>query len=321
MQQILLVTVPFFALVLCGWVVARVRLLPLEAIPGLNAFVLFFALPCMLYRFAATTPIVSMLDPTVSTVYLLSALLMVALAVSTTRRGAVGWNDASFGALVAAFPNSGFMGVPLLVALLGQRAAGPAIVALASDMIVTSSLCIALSRLDGASEHGVSRAVGNALKGVLKNPLPWAIVLGCLTAATGFELWEPARNTVGMLADGASPVALFTIGAVLARPQKAATGTTSTIGAFGDVRLVVFYKLVVHPALVLGVGKLAQSIGVPLDAFALTVLVLLAALPSASSIPMLAERFNADAGRIARIVLFATVASFITFSAAVALMV
>ena len=69
----------------------------------------------------------------------------------------------------------------------------------------------------------------------------------------------------------------------------------------------------------LGVGKLAQSIGLPLDAFALTVLLL--ALPNASSIPMLAERFDADAGRIARTVLFATAASFITFSAAVVLLV
>jgi predicted permease len=317
MQQILLVTFPFFALVLCGYVVARARLLPLEAIPGLNSFVLFFALPCMLYRFAATTPIVRLLDPSVSITYLLCALLMVALAVVTTRHGAVGWNDASFGALVAAFPNSGFMGVPLLVALLGPRAAAPAIVALAIDMIVTSSLCIALSRLDGANEHGISRAVGNALKGMLTNPLPWSIALGCLTAATGFELWAPARNTVGMLADGASPVALFTIGAVLARPPRAPVPGRG----FGDVPLVVFYKLVVHPALVLGIGKLVQAVGVPLDGFALTVLVLIAALPSASSIPMLAERFGADAGRIARIVLFATAAAFISFSVGVALLV
>ena len=154
---------------------------------------------------------------------------------------------------------------------------------------------------------------------MLKNPLPWSIGLGTLTAATGFELWEPARNTVGMLADGASPVALFTIGAVLARPQKAAAA-----GGFGDVPLVVLYKLVVHPGLVLGIGTLAQAIGVPLDGYSLTVLVLVAALPSASSIPRLAERFGADAGRIARIariVLFATAASFVTFSAAVALLV
>ena len=316
MQQILLVTVPFFALVLCGWGVTRARLLPLEAIPGLNAFVLFFALPCLLYRFAATTPIVRLLDPAVSTVYLLCALLMLALTIISTHRGALGWNDASFGALVAAFPNSGFMGVPLLVALLGQRAAGPAIVALAIDMVVVSSLCIALSRLDGANERGVSGAVGNALKGMLKNPLPWSIGLGTLTAATGFELWEPAHNTVGMLADGASPVALFTIGAVLARPQQAAA-----TGGLADVPLVVFYKLIVHPALVLGIGRLAQAVGMPLDGFSLTVLVLVGALPSASSIPMLAERFGADAGRIARIVLFATAASFFSFSAAVALLV
>ena len=71
----------------------------------------------------------------------------------------------------------------------------------------------------------------------------------------------------------------------------------------------------------LGVGKLAPSIGVPLDAFALTVLLPLAALPSASSSPMLAQRFAADAGRIARTVLFATAASFVTFSAAVVLLV
>ena len=115
---------------------------------------------------------------------------------------------------------------------------------------------------------------------------------------------------------------MFTIGAVLARPQQpAALGGT---GGFGDVPLVVFYKLVVHPAMVLGIGELAQTIGVPLDAFALTVLVLVAALPSASSISMPAERFGADArriARIARIVLLATAASFITFSAAVALLV
>ncbi len=45
-----MVTFPFFALVLCGYLAARWRLLPLEAIGGLNAFVLYFALPAMLYR-------------------------------------------------------------------------------------------------------------------------------------------------------------------------------------------------------------------------------------------------------------------------------
>ena len=125
MLDILLVTFPFFALVLSGYIGARRRLLPLEAISGLNSFVLFFALPCMLYRFGASTPIAQLLDAAAIGVYLLCALVMVGFVVAVSMNRRIGWNDAAFGAMVAAFPNTGFMGVPLLVALLGAAAASP----------------------------------------------------------------------------------------------------------------------------------------------------------------------------------------------------
>ena len=83
---------------------------------------------------------------------------------------------------------------------------------------------------------------------------------------------------------------------------------------------VVALKLLLHPLLVLGATRAAMALGVPLDPFAATVLVLVAALPSASNVPMLAERFGADAGRIARIVLWTTALAFLSFSAAVALL-
>lgn len=317
MLSILLVTFPFFALVLCGYVATRRHMLPLLAIPGLNAFVLFFALPCMLYRFGASTPIAQLLDGTLVAVYLLCALVMVALTVWLTfgldRRGTIGWNDAAFGALVAAFPNTGFMGVPLLVALLGAAAAGPAIVTITIDMLVTSSLCIALSRLDGADEHGASRAAKLALKGVVVNPLPWAIVLGGLSSAAGFVLPKPILATLTLLADAAAPVALFTIGAVLARSQM----NSKKVTPIGHYLPVVLLKLLIHPVLVGLTGLAAIAAGLPLDRFALTVLVLVAALPSASNVAMLAERFGADNGRIARIILLSTVLAFFSFSAAV----
>ena len=47
---------------------------------------------------------------------------------------------------------------------------------------------------------------------------------------------------------------------------------------------------------------------------------LVAALPSASNVALLSERFGADTGRIARIILLTTAAAFLTFSAAVALL-
>ncbi len=325
MLNVLTVTVPFFALVLCGFVAARRGLLPLQAIPGLNSFVLFFALPCMLYRFGASTPTSQLLNASVALTYLLCALVMVAGVVALTLRrpgrAGVGWNDAAFGALVGAFPNTGFMGVPLLVALLGPAAAGPSIVTILVDMVVTSSLCIGLSRLGGSAGAGGARlAVKNALKGVATNPMPWSILLGAAVSALQLQFPQPLVQTVGMLADAASPVALFTIGAVLARSHMLAQTDAAHAVLWRRVVPVALMKLLLHPLLVFVVGSMAFHFGAPLDPFALTVLVLLAALPSASNVSLLAERFGADNGRIARIILVSTVVAFFSFSAAVALM-
>jgi hypothetical protein len=313
--NILLVTFPFFALVLGGFVAARRRMLPLEAIPGLNSFVLYFALPAMLFRFGSTTPIAQLLDASVFGVYLLCALVMVGFAIAMTKGGRIGWNDASLGALVAAFPNTGFMGVPLLAALLGPQSAGPVIVLIVVDMVVTSSLCIALSRLDGG-EGGAAAAAGKALSGVVRNPMPWAIILGAVASALQLTLPVPIEKTVWLLADAASPVALFTIGAVLARSQMQADHPMP----LRDYVPVAVMKLVLHPVLVLLAGTAAIQLGVPLTPFALTVMVLVAALPSASNVSLLAERFGADNGRIARIILVSTALAFFSFSGAVALM-
>ena len=320
MLDVLRVTFPFFALVLCGYWAARRQMLPFEAIPGLNGFVLFFALPCMLFQFGAKTPIAQLLDASAFFMYLFCALVMVAFVVAITLNKRFGWNDAAFGALVGAFPNTGFMGVPLLVALLGTAAAGPAIVTIVIDMVITTSLCIALSRLDGAGQQGVGQAAKNALLGVVKNPLPWAILLGTLFSAFQIELPGPVEKTVGLLGDAASPVALFTIGAVLARSQKIAHHEQHGPLTWKDYVPVALIKLFLHPVLVLVVGLAAISMGVPIDAFALKVMVLVAALPSASNVAMLSERFGADNGRIARIILVSTAAAFLTFSGAVALL-
>jgi malonate transporter and related proteins len=77
---------------------------------------------------------------------------------------------------------------------------------------------------------------------------------------------------------------------------------------------VALLKLFVHPLLVLSVGVIANALGAPVPAFGLTVLVLAAALPSASNVSLLAERYGADNGRIARIIMASTVMAFVSFS-------
>jgi predicted permease len=320
MFEVLRVTFPFFALVLCGYAAARKGLLPLEAIPGLNGFVLFFALPCMLFRFGAGTPIAQLLDAGVFFTYLLCALIMVAFGIAISLNDRIRWNDASLGALVAAFPNTGFMGVPLLVALLGPQAAGPAIVTILVDMVITTSLCVALSRMDAAGEHGAAVAARKALAGMVRNPMPWAISLGGAFSYWNLELVGPVAKTVGLLADAASPVALFTIGAVLARSHILAHERPHGPLRLSDYLPIALTKLLLHPVLVLLVAGAAIQMGVGIEPFALMVMVLVAALPSASNVSLLAERLGADNGRIARIILVTTAAAFLTFSGAVVLL-
>lgn len=123
-----------------------------------------FALPWLLYRFGASTPIAQFLDSGAFTLYTICAVIMVAAA----RNARTNWNNAAFGALSAAFPNSGFMGVPLLVAPLDNRAAEPAIVTILVDTLIMTSLCIALSRLDGRGSGVHRRLPGRRCAGWLE---------------------------------------------------------------------------------------------------------------------------------------------------------
>ena len=309
-QDILSVTVPFFALVLAGYVAAHRHVLPESAIPGLNAFVLYFALPCLLFRFGAGTPIFELLNPAVLGVYIVVALLIVFFTIAVTLGEQVNLKDAAFGALVAAFPNTGFMGVPLLVALLGPAAAGPLISIVLADLFVTSSLCIALAQVHEASGHGPRTALLRALRGALSNPLPWSIALGAGFSVAGVTLSGPADTIVRMLADAASPVALFTIGAVLHRAGQHMHGH-APLAQYLPVALI---KLFVHPLLLFALLAGAIALGAPITPFQLTVLTLGAALPSASNVSLLAERYGADNGRIARIIMSSTALAFVSFS-------
>ena len=313
---------------LLGYAAAQRRVLPESAIPGLNSFVLFFALPCMLFRFGASMPFARLINPGLMLTYLACALLMVLLTiVLTLRRGIEGsgvdLRDAAFGALVAAFPNTGFMGVPLLVALLGDAAAGPAIGTILIDLIVTSSLCIAIaqahSHLPEQADDGVTRSQDTlarllrSLRGAMTNPLPWAIGLGALAAASGIVLPGPLDQVIKMLGEAASPVALFTIGAVLWRSGQHSHHRTAARAYLP----IVVVKLVVHPLLVLAIGLALRAAGIDVPAYGLMVIVLVAALPSASNVSLLAERYGADNGRVARIILATTALSFASFTLAV----
>ena len=62
MGTIFNVTLPFFALIGCGYIALKLKVFPESGIAGLNAFVWYFALPCLIFRALALRPLAEMLD-------------------------------------------------------------------------------------------------------------------------------------------------------------------------------------------------------------------------------------------------------------------
>lgn len=206
------------------------------------------------------------------------------------------------------------MGIPLILALLGEQAVGVVIVTILVDSFLTSSLCLSMARMQGAT--GESRqwrtsiqAIFRSLRGAVSNPMPWAIAAGALFGWSGLTMPEPVGKTISLLSDAASPVALFAIGAILARNAVRATHSSPPM----DYVPVALAKLFVHPLLVFLASRVAQGMGFAFDTQTLTALILVAALPSASNVSMLAERFGVDSDRISRIIMVSTALSFLPF--------
>jgi malonate transporter and related proteins len=313
MTDLLLLFVPFFALVLMGWGAARRGVLPLVGIGALNSFVLYFGLSAMVFRLAASGALHQSGLFGLVLAYGVGGFVIALLALYWAARRGLSRRDGGLAALSTAFPNTGFLGLPLLTGLLGPQAAGPVAATLIIDVLLLSSLCLAWAHADRhqASEEG--RAVLTSLKGALRNPLLWSMGLGVAAAETHLVMPHALDEVLRLLAQSATPVALFTLGAMLARSQvqQAKAKAEAPLGVW----LPTVLKLGLHPALVWGTGHVLQAhMGLAVPASGLLVLTMAAALPSASNVSMLAEREGADTGLVARIILWTTAASLLTLA-------
>ncbi len=308
MLAILNVTLPFFALVACGYLAARARRVAGSAVGALNTFVLYFALPAMLFRFAASAPIGTIANPPVIAAYGLTGMLILALTAFGLRWGnRDNWADTAFGALATSWSNWGYMGFALLPALLGQRAIAVLIAAGITDFVLVVSAALAMAARADHDHGSMLDAIGNALGGVARNPLIWAIGAGMVASGLALKLPVALDEFLRLLGTAAGPVALFAIGVSLYRPKSVPIG--------GDTVIMVVTKLLIHPLLcaaiaihLFGVGRLEAQ-----------VLILMATLPAAGTVFLFAERQGANHERIAAVILLSTVVAFFSFTAFAAL--
>lgn len=298
MLSILLKTLPFFALIGLGYWAGRTRFFTPEATSYLTKFVFYFALSAMLFRFASNLSVAEIYDTAFVLAYLSGCTVVYVLAFVVALLRRVSVPEASIEAQCAVIGNTGFLGVPMLVVLLGPHAAGPVLMVLAIDLIVFSSLItlIITAAREGRMSLGIFRVLA---MGLLKNPMIVAIVAGLAWSATGWAVPAPVNEFMGLLGAAATPGALFAIGASLAGRSAERLSVAGWLS---------FAKLVLHPAAV----AVAAFVLFPVDRQAAGVMVAAAALPVAGNVYILAQHYGVAPQRVSTAILISTAASIVT---------
>lgn len=304
MLPILLKTLPFFALIGVGYWAGRVRFFTPEATAYLTKFVFYFALSAMLFRFAANLSLDEIYSTPFVLAYLLGCGAVYALATLVARLRRVSVEEAAVEAQCAVIGNTGFLGIPMFVVLLGPQAAGPMLMTLAIDLIVFSSLItlIITGMRQGRMSWSVFRALG---MGLLKNPMIVSMVLGLLWSSSGVPVPGPLNEFLALLGAAATPGALFAIGASLA---------TKSAERMEVAAWLSFCKLVLHPAAV----AFAALVVFEVEREAAGVMIAASALPVAGNVYILAQHYGVAPQRVSATILISTAISILTITGVIA---
>jgi len=304
MIDVLLQTLPFFLLIAVGYGAGRTGFFPEEATAWLTRFVFYFALSAMLFRFSANLTLAEVFDLPFVWAYLTGTMAVYLLVTSVALLRGRGVEEAAVEAQCGVVGNVGFLGVPMLVMLLGEAAIGPVMLVLACDLIVFGSLIVIVitARRDGRLSPGVLLSVG---LGLLKNPMIVSISLGLLWSASTWQLPGPINDFLAILGAAATPGALFAIGASLA--SKSAERLAVAVW-------LSFAKLVLHPAAVAAMAYFVFSV----EAYSAGVMIAAAALPVAGNVFILAQHYGVAPQRVSATILISTALSILTVSAIIA---
>ena len=304
MQTILNTALPFFALIFCGYGAGRFKILSEASIAGVNTFVFYFALPAFIFNLLATSPLTEVARGSFVAAYLGTGLVVFAVAAVLGRLlFKVRRSEAALQGSAAVLGNTGYMGIPLVAAAFGDRAAIPLVLGLTLEATVLIPLTIILVEAQKGLDAGWSRLLRSVAGAMVRNPIIIAIFAGVLVSAVGLGLLTPIENFTALLGDAAGPCALFALGATLA-------GFPISTG-FGEVSYMTFFKLLIHPtAMWFSMTRLFD-----VDPLWATVAILGAALPVAANVFIVARQYDTYVERVSSAILVSTAISVITVSA------
>jgi malonate transporter len=275
-----------------------------EATAWLTKFVFYFALSAMLFRFSANLSFGDIFDTQFMMAYLWATAFVYGIATAVAFIRGLSVEEAAIEAQCAVIGNVGFLGIPMLVMLLGEGAIVPVMQVLAVDLIVFGSLIVILitGGRDGRVQWAILKTVG---LGLLKNPMIVSICVGLAWSAAQLPIPTPLNDFMAILGAAATPGALFAIGASLASKSAERVSVAVWLSTA---------KLVLHPAAV----ALSALVLFPVAPYAAGVMIAAAALPVAGNVYILAQHYGVAPQRVSASILISTAFSIVTVSAVIA---
>lgn len=301
MLSLLAIVAPIFALILCGFIARRGGSIGAAAVSEINKFVVYLALPALLFDVMAHASWQQLYQPGFVLAFGLSCgiVFYASVAISLLLRRPLA--DGGIDGLLGSYANTAYMGFPLFLMVYGPDSLVPVTIASIITVCVLFASAIVLIEIGSHREPHpllLARKVGGAL---IRNPLLVAPVAGALYNATGLPLPQGAETFLKLLGGAASPAALVVIGLFLAGPRPVTRAETAAAVALSAV------KLLLHPALTFAIATL---LGVPTQLAVMATL--LAALPTGTGPFMLAELYRRPAAITSAVILISTLAALIT---------
>ncbi len=196
--------------------------------------------------------------------------------------------------LTSFFANNGNYGLPLISFAFGQEA-----LAYASIYFVTNSLLLYTVGVLIASLGHLQ--LKDALKGLLKVPAIYAIILAVIFIQTGWSFPSPIQKTVELTSGAAVPAMIILLGLELQKAEW--TNNIKALSIPVVCRLLIGPVIGIAMAALFGLDKVASRDGI-----------IEAGMPSAVMTTVLANEYNLDSSLVTAIVFVGTILSPLTLT-------
>lgn len=304
MYEILSLTIPFFAAIALGSLASLKGWFSLSDGRILSRYVFFVVLPPFMFVAITSRPVTNIInldfillyEGVTLTIFLLAVFIgRFFLKLRPTESGLFG--------LTAAYPNYGYIGVPLALLAFGQDAAVP----MALVLVINNILLLVLTSIFTRDNQttGLWALIQTNLISLGKNPLLLSVLVAVAFSASGFSLPAMPDIFLKFLAGAAAPTALFALGITLVgQPIRE---------AWAELSLLVLMKLLLHPLLIIFVFLPVYLAGNPaIDVLWIKVAVLFTCLPIAANAFAMSEYYGVYSGRSATAIMVTTLLASVT---------